>query len=98
MTVDVLIRHVDDSISRALRHESYIDEGVLKITGFATGAQQRLGNNLCHLPKVAANYLECGLYAGATFCAAINNNPDLHAVGIEDYSQPFGVEGIEVEL
>ncbi len=93
-----LIAHVDDSIAKALRHESGIDESVLTLTGFSTGVMRRLMNNLCRLPKDDPAYLEIGLYAGATFCAAINNNPKLTAIGIEDFSQPFGRKNIREEL
>lgn len=98
MTPTVLIRHIDEAIIKAIRHQSWIDESVLGITGFSTGVMRRLISNICHLPKASGAYLEVGLYAGATLCAAINNNPTLDAVGIEDFSQSFGKEGISDEL
>jgi hypothetical protein len=98
MTPDQFAAHVDQSIARALRHDSHIDESILSLTGFSTGIQRRLVSNLAHLPKENPRYLEIGLYAGATFCAAINNNSKLFAVGVEDFSQPFGQEGIRDHL
>lgn len=98
MTPEIAIRHVNESITKSLRHESWIDESILHLTGFATGVMRRLVSNICHLPKANPVYLECGLYAGASFCAALNNNPTLTAIGIEDFSQPFGKAGIREEL
>lgn len=98
MTPEVAIRHVDEAINKAVRHQSWINESILYITGFSTGVMRRMMSNICHLPKADPAYLEVGLYAGATFCAAFNNNPTLTAVGIEDFSQPFGKDGIREEL
>lgn len=95
MSTQELIAHVEDSIARALRHESYLDASVLEIKGFSTGVQRRLVSNLARLPKENPVYLEAGLFAGASFCAAINNNPTLTAIGIENWSQPFGQDNVE---
>lgn len=43
-------------------------------------------------------YAEAGLFGGATFCSAINNNPDLTAFGIEDFSQDFNDAKIREHL
>lgn len=98
MTPSILIQHVDDSIAKATRHQSWIDESVLSLTGFATGVMRRMVSNICHLPKANPAYLEVGLFGGATFCAAMSNNPTLTAIGVENFSQPFGKEGIRQEL
>jgi len=98
MTHTQLTAHVEDSIAKSLRHESHIDVGILSIKGFSTGVQRRLVNSLTRLPKDDPCYLEVGLYAGATFCAAINNNPRLTAVGVENFSQPFGDDTIRAQL
>jgi hypothetical protein len=98
MTPSLLIEHVETSIAKALRHESFIDESILGLKGFSTGVMRRLFSNLAHLPKSDPIYLECGLYAGGTFCAAMNNNPRLKAIGVEDYSQDFGDHTIRRQL
>lgn len=94
MTPTSLILHVDEAIEKALRHQSWIDKEILDIKGFATGTMRRMFSNLCHLPKSDPVYCEVGLYCGATFCSAINNNPTLTAIGYEDFSQDFSVENI----
>lgn len=86
--------HIEDSIAKALRHESYIDKEILEIRGFSTGVMRRLISNLCRFEKENLTYLEVGLYGGATLCAAFNNNSKLIGCGVEDYSQKFEDEGI----
>lgn len=98
MTKEILIEHVNQAIAKALQHASYIDASILDIRGFSTGIQRRLVSNLCHMPKSDPVYTECGLFGGASFCAAINNCPTLTAFGIEDYSQPFGDDSIKEHL
>lgn len=98
MTPTSLILHVDEAIEKALRHQSWIDKEILDIKGFATGTMRRMFSNLCHLPKVDPVYCEVGLYCGATFCSAINNNPSLTAIGYEDFSQDFSATNIRGQL
>lgn len=98
MNATEAIAHVEESIARSLRGESWIDASVLDIKGFSTATQRRLMSNLAHLPKENRVYLEVGLFCGATFCAAINNNPNLEAYGFEDWSQPFGEEGVKEQF
>lgn len=98
MTREVFQEHIDQSILRAERHQSWIDESVLSLGGFSTGVMRRLFSNLVHLPKGDPAYLECGLFKGATFCAAINNSPTLHAYGVEDFSQNFGEFNVGTEM
>lgn len=90
--------HIDNSIEKALKHESFIDKEILDIKGFSTGVMRRLISNLCHFQKDNLTYLEVGLYAGATYCAAINNNDGITAIGVEDFSQPFGDGAVFEEL
>lgn len=90
--------HIEDSIAKALRHESHIDKEILEIRGFSTGVMRRLISNLCHFEKENLTYLEVGLYGGATFCAACNNNPLLIPYGIDNYGQDFGVKSIWQEM
>lgn len=98
MTPDDYIAHVDESIAKALRHESYIDVEILSCTGFSTGVMRRLISNLAHLPIDEPVYAEAGLYAGASVCAAMNNNPTAHIYGIENFSQDFGNPTIREQL
>ena len=87
--------HVDDSIARALRGESYLDPEVLKIHGFATPTMRHLFSNLCHIK--GATYLEIGTFCGATFVAAFNNNW-IHAIGVDDFTQSFEETGVREQL
>lgn len=87
--------YVQFALDRALRHDAGIDVSVLAIPGFSTGVMRRLWNNLC---AGLHSYLEVGAYFGGTACAAINNNPKLHAVIFEDGSQEFHGQPILPEL
>lgn len=87
--------HINNSIARALKGESGLDADVLKIHGFSTPTMRRLFNNLCNVDGIL--YCECGLYCGASFIAAINNNP-IRALGIEDFSQDFSRKGVRDEF
>lgn len=78
--------HIDDSIARALRGESHLDPAVLGILGFATPTMRHMFSNLCHLDGLT--YLECGVYAGASFCAACSNN-NILPIGIDNFSQAW---------
>lgn len=93
MNKEEFISHVDNSIVNALSAESNLTEEILKIRGFSTPTIRHLFNNLCN---IKGQYLEIGLYCGATFCASFNK--DLTSVGIEDFSQNFGVDSVEREL
>lgn len=86
--------HIDISIEKALRGESNIDKDILSIRGFSTPTMRHLFNNLCNID--GCNYLEVGLYCGATFCSSFNK--DTISVGIEDFSQDFGVDTVKNEL
>lgn len=92
MTAYELTKHTDDCIKRALKGEAYCEPSVYDIKGFATPTQRRLISLLCHGIE---SYLEVGLYFGATFCAAVSNNPLMKVTGFEDWSQPFGENDVE---
>lgn len=93
-----LTDHVTESIKLAIQGQSFIDDRVKAMRGFATRTQRHLVNNLARGP--IATYLEVGLFAGATFCSAAINNTALHAFGIENGSQDFnsGQDVINGEL
>jgi hypothetical protein len=95
MTADDLMLHVDESVAQAERGESNLDPSVLAIKGFSTVTQRHLVNNLASKLEF---YLEVGLFRGATFCAAVSGNPDLCAMGIEDFSQDFSQTDVEQDL
>lgn len=97
MTIQDRIELINEAIAKSLRHESHIDADILKITGFSTGVMRRLFNWLARIGDNPV-YVELGLYAGGTFCAAINNSPKLIAYGVENRSQPFGSETVFEEL
>lgn len=98
VTKEALVSHVEQSIEKALKGESNLDAETLSIKGFSTPTMRHLFSNLCHLPKADPVYCEVGLYAGASFCAAINNNPSLTAIGYEDFSQSFSEPDVKTQL
>lgn len=87
--------HVAKSIERALLGDSKLDPEVLKINGFATPTMRHLFSNLCNIQD--CSYLEVGTFCGATFVSAFNNNP-IHAVGIDNFTQPFEQTGVVDQL
>jgi len=98
-----LINHVESSIAAVSGTDpilidtvSGIDPDVLNVEGFSTKTQRYLTANLCSLPKIT--YLELGLFHGGTFCAAINANPELIAVGVDDFSQDFSTKDVRQSL
>lgn len=95
LRIDILNRHISESILRALRGESYLDPEILKIHGFATPTMRHLFSNLCHIES--ASYLEVGVFCGATFFAAYNNNP-ITAQGVENFAQPFEETNVREQL
>lgn len=88
--------HINDSIARALKGESWLDPEVLKIQGFSTPTMRHLFNNLCHLDNIT--YCEVGVFKGASLVAALNNNYFARAVGIDDFSQDFSQGNIRSQL
>lgn len=95
MTPEELCDHVRWSLSEAHEGRSKLDTETLSIGGFSTPLQRRLMNNLC---SKARTYLEIGLFRGATFCAAACGNKELGAIGVENFAQPFGEQGVEENL
>lgn len=89
------IEHIEQSIQKALRGESNLTEEELSIRGFSTPTMRHLWNNLCNTGS-PLTYLEAGLYCGATFCSSFNENTV--SIGIEDFSQDFGVPTVKDEL
>ena len=67
-----LVDHTLASIERAFRAESKLTPAVLSVPGFCKPASRHLLNNLCSFPDV--NYLEVGVFKGATLFAASFRN------------------------
>ncbi len=67
-----LVDHALSSIERALQAESKLTPAVLSVPGFCQAATRHLVNNLCDRPDV--NYLEVGVFKGATLFAAAYHN------------------------
>ncbi len=89
----VTSEYVDICIARALNGESDIDKRILAIRGFSTPHMRVLFHELT---KEIDTYLEVGLYCGATFISAYN--PNVRAIGVENYSQDFSVSTVKQEL
>jgi hypothetical protein len=54
-----------------------------RLFGLSTIRQRCLLNNLCSKPNI--NFLEVGVYKGATLISALFDNPTVKAVGVEHY-------------
>lgn len=89
------VQHIEKAIEDAMNGVSQMDAEILNIRGFSTATQRRLMNNLMNTGN-PLTYLEVGLYCGATFCASLM--PNVTAIGVENYSQDFGVNTVEEEL
>lgn len=84
-----LINHLKTSIKKAYNNEGRCTEEALAIEGWTSKKVQRLLNNLCSFPNTS--YLEIGVWQGATFVAALNNNQNTlkQAIGIDNWTK-FG--------
>jgi beta-1,4-mannosyl-glycoprotein beta-1,4-N-acetylglucosaminyltransferase len=87
-----LLQHMLYSMKNADYQSSKLDEGYinLKVDGMTCSATKHLANNLASLYK--CNYLEVGIYKGATFIAGLwKNNPNLY-VGVDNWSEYGGMD------
>lgn len=89
--------HIQQSIDNALAGKSNLTDDMFGIRGFSTPTIRSLFNNLCNTEE-QINYLEIGLFCGATFCSSFNKN--CTSIGIENHSQDFsaGFETVKQEL
>ena len=89
-------KHIEDSIQNALEGKSNLTPEILAVRGFSTPTIRHLFNNLCNIEN--GNYLEIGLFCGATFCSSFNANTV--SIGIENHSQDFsaGFDIVKKEL
>ena len=85
--------HIDESIRKSTQDVTSLDNGILVVGGYSTPTMRRLFNNLCN---TSGTYLEVGLWMGGTFVSSFNK--DMVSIGIEDYSQDFGVVGVKEHL
>lgn len=81
---------INEAINKSLAGEANIGETELALAGFSTPTIRRLISNLC---EGASTYLEVGIWGGATFCSSFNKN--LTSIGIENFSQDFGIPNIK---
>lgn len=88
------IEHITNAINKALADQSDINTDIYNVRGFSTPTMRRLFHELTNLEK--CNYLEVGLYCGATFVSSFNKG--CFSIGIENFTQPFGVETVKEEL
>ena len=87
-----LLQHMLYSIKNADFGSSKLDGEYidLKVDGMTCSATKHLANNLASLYK--CNYLEVGVYKGATFIAGLwKNTPNLY-VGVDNWSEYGGKE------
>jgi hypothetical protein len=79
-----LIKHIDDSIHWGEREVSKLTQDILNIHGITSNKVRSFLNNIC---SIGGNFLEIGVFRGATFCSAIYGN-DIHAIGIDNFASP----------
>jgi hypothetical protein len=74
---------VDAALELADNGQSKINERERELFGLSSPRLKALLNNLCSLK--GTNYLELGVYRGATLISAVYGNPGCKAVGIDNY-------------
>lgn len=79
------IKHIENSISKAILGISKLDEKTLSISGWTSNRIKHLLNNIMELPDI--NYLEIGTFQGATFTSALYNNNLKSAYAIDNWSE-----------
>lgn len=80
-----LIKHIDESIEWGKLEVSKLTQDILEIQGITSNKVRCFLNNICNID--GANYLEVGVFRGATFCSAIYGN-DIYATGIDNFMSP----------
>ena len=85
-----LINHVQLSIDHAEKGRSKLTPSVLGVPGMTSHKVKHFLNNVCSMKNI--NYLEIGVWQGATFTAALykNDNAIKAAVAIDDWSEYGG--------
>ena len=82
------IKLVEESIEKAKKLESNINEDLFKIKGMSTPESRCLLNNICG-HKDVKTYLEIGAWCGSTATAAVCNNKQLTSYIVENFSESF---------
>lgn len=93
-----LLQHMLYSIKNADYQSSKLDGEYinLKVDGMTCSATKHLANNLASLYK--CNYLEVGVYKGATFIAGLwKNDPQIY-VGVDNWTQYGGKDSFLQKL
>lgn len=82
-----LINHVKWALDQAQNGNSKLSNSVMAIPGMTSPKVKHFLNNICSLKGV--NYLEIGVWKGATFTAALyqNHNTLKKAVAIDNWSE-----------
>lgn len=79
-----LTNHIDESIHWGEMEVSKLTQDVMDIHGITSNKVRCFLNNIC---SIGGNYLEIGVFRGATFCSAIYGN-DIHAIGLDNFASP----------
>jgi hypothetical protein len=79
-----LSNHIDESIHWGEMEVSKLTQDVMDIHGITSNKVRCFLNNIC---SIGGNYLEIGVFRGATFCSAIYGN-DIHAIGLDNFASP----------
>lgn len=85
----LLIEHVKNSIAKADRGISKLNNDILHLEGMSSPKGRHLLNNLCSLPRT--NYLEIGCWKGSTLISALFKNQSSvdHATALDNWAE-FG--------
>jgi hypothetical protein len=81
-----MLEHVKESVRQAEAGVSRLTEEAYRIEGMSGMIGRRAVNNIASIAGL--NYLEVGVWAGSTFCAALQGNR-LNAFAIDNWSE-FG--------
>lgn len=83
MTTKLTEAFIEAALELADSGVSKLSEREREIYGLSSTRLRSLLNNLCS--KEGTNYLELGVYKGATIISAMYGNPKLKAVGVDNY-------------
>lgn len=83
MTTKLTEAFIGAALELADNGVSKLSEREREIYGLSSTRLRSLLNNLCS--KEGTNYLELGVYKGATLISAMYGNPKLKAVGVDNY-------------
>lgn len=89
------MKHIEESLSKAEKHESKLTVNVLDVPGFTSLKIRHFLNNLCSYP--GTRYLEIGMHKGATLISAMYQNEGLF-IGIDNFSSFNETGDVEQEL